>query len=68
MEAALKPSLFDAPMAKLTNICAATYDGPAHPSQKLLTNPAKFGALEDDLQHTRPPPALRPHCVPLLPA
>ena len=27
----------------------ATYDGPAHPSQKLLTNPAKFGALEDDL-------------------
>ena len=28
----------------------ATYDGPAHPSQKLLTNPAKFGALED-----RPP-------------
>ena len=27
----------------------ATYDGPAHPSQKLLTNPAKFGELEDDL-------------------
>ena len=45
----------------------ATYDGPAHPSQKLLTNPAKFGALEDALQHTRPPPTLRPHCVPLLP-
>ena len=27
----------------------AAYDGPAHPSQKLLTNPAKFGELEDDL-------------------
>ena len=43
----------------------ATYDGPAHPSQKLLTNPAKFGALEDDLQHTPPPPTLRPSATSL---